>query len=105
MGIVKCCRRWTLCQVATTRQHFELARLCAQAASQLGFEQLLSSIQTIHSPDQLRALRAIEVLEHIRSPEAREILQSLAKGPQAARLTREAQDSLDRLTWKPVAQR
>jgi hypothetical protein len=68
-------------------------------------EQLLSSIQTVHSPDQLRALRAVEVLEHIGSPEAREILQSLAKGPQTARLTREAQDSLDRLAWKPVAQR
>jgi WD40 repeat protein len=68
-------------------------------------EQLLTAVHTVHSPDQLRSLRAIEALEHIGTPEAGNILQSLAKGPPAARQTREAQDSLDRLTWKPGAQR
>jgi WD40 repeat protein len=63
-------------------------------------EHLSSTIHTRHSPDQLRSLRAVEILEHIGTSEARQILQSLAKGAPADRLTREAQDSLDRLASK-----
>ena len=50
------------------------------------------------APEELRALRAIEVLERIGSPEARELLGRLAKGAPGARLTSEAKGSLARLT-------
>src|SRR5262249_26769960 len=49
-------------------------------------------------PAALRSLRAIEVLEQIGTPEARETLNKLAQGSTDARLTREAQASLKRLS-------
>jgi WD40 repeat protein len=45
----------------------------------------------------LRALRAVAVLEDIATPEARELLQKLAKGAPGSRLTVEAKASLERL--------
>jgi WD40 repeat protein len=45
----------------------------------------------------LRSLRALEVLEDIGTPAARKLLQTLASGAPAARVTREAQASLERL--------
>jgi hypothetical protein len=45
----------------------------------------------------LQRLRAVQVLERIGSPEARQILEALAKGAPGARETREAQASLSRL--------
>jgi dipeptidyl aminopeptidase/acylaminoacyl peptidase len=45
----------------------------------------------------LQTLRTIEVLEHIGTPEAQEVLQTLAKGAPEALITREAKASLDRL--------
>ena len=48
--------------------------------------------------DDLRMLRAIEVLERIGTPEAKELLGRLAKGAPGARLTAEAKGSLARLT-------
>ena len=51
----------------------------------------------IHSPEQLRQLRAVQVLESMRTSEARQVLQSLANGVPEASLTREAQAALDRL--------
>ncbi len=56
----------------------------------------------ILSPDQLRGIRAIEVLEHIGTPEARQVLETLAKGAPEARLTQEAKASLQRLAKGPV---
>ena len=50
------------------------------------------------SPSTLRAYRALEVLEHLCTPEARRFLQHLATGIPEARLTREAQASLQRLS-------
>ena len=51
----------------------------------------------ISLPEQLRVLRAIEVLEYAGTPEAREVLEKLAGGgPQALR-TRQSRASLDRL--------
>lgn len=47
--------------------------------------------------EQLRALRAIEVLESIGSPEAADVLKALAGGAPGARVTVEAKASLDRL--------
>src|SRR5262249_10184044 len=53
------------------------------------------------SPEQLHALRAVEVLEHIGSPEARRVLEGLAAGAAGARLTHEAKESLQRLARRP----
>jgi hypothetical protein len=54
------------------------------------------------SPERLRQLRAVEVLEHIGTLEARQILKTLAAGAPKARLTQEAEASLDRLAKRPV---
>jgi WD40 repeat protein len=53
-----------------------------------------------HAPpsgDRLRALRAIAILERIRSVEARQVLKQLAEGDPAARDTREAKEALARI--------
>jgi hypothetical protein len=42
-------------------------------------------------------LRAVEALERIGTPEARQVLQALAKGAAGAVLTRAAQGALERL--------
>jgi WD40 repeat protein len=49
------------------------------------------------SGDRLRELRAVEILEQIATPEAQQVLQTLARGAASALLTREAQASLMRL--------
>jgi hypothetical protein len=55
--------------------------------------------------EQLRGLRAVEALEHARSAEARQVLQSLAGGAPAARLTQAATSALARLASKSDALR
>ena len=49
------------------------------------------------SPETLRALRAVEVLERLGTPEAKRCLEGLAKGVPAAPQTREARAALGRL--------
>jgi hypothetical protein len=49
------------------------------------------------TPKVLRTIRAVEVLEHIATPAARDLLAELAKGAPGARLTVEAKASLERL--------
>jgi hypothetical protein len=49
------------------------------------------------APERLRSLRAIEILEHIATPEARRVLQTLSQGQAHAQLTEEARGSLARL--------
>jgi hypothetical protein len=61
-------------------------------------EQLLAKMDPAHSSESLRVLRAIEVLEHIDTPAGRQLLERLAQGAPEARLTQEAQASLQRLT-------
>ncbi len=61
-------------------------------------ERLLETIAgPVTFPDRLQALRAIEVLEHMATPEAKQILASLSRGAAAAQLTLEANASLWRL--------
>ncbi|HWG43211.1 MAG TPA: hypothetical protein VN688_10530, partial [Gemmataceae bacterium] len=60
-------------------------------------EQLLVSMEPANSPEQLRALRAVEVLEYLGTRQARQVLETLASGVVEARRTREAKASLARL--------
>jgi WD40 repeat protein len=59
-------------------------------------------LQDLSGPEtslpRLQALRAVQVLERINSPESRRLLMELAAGTPQARLTREAKASLERLT-------
>jgi WD40 repeat protein len=51
----------------------------------------------VEDADQARALRGVEVLEHIGTAEARRLLDEIAKGAPGARLTREARAAQARL--------
>ncbi|HEY7422744.1 MAG TPA: sigma factor-like helix-turn-helix DNA-binding protein, partial [Gemmataceae bacterium] len=61
-------------------------------------ETLLARPQIVYSPEVGRQIRAAQVLEQIGSRKARQHLEELAGGASAARLTREAKMSLQRLT-------
>lgn len=58
----------------------------------------LKTEQRTPSPERIRILRAVEVLEHIGTSESRQILKVLADGAAGAQLTQQAKASLDRLT-------
>lgn len=61
-------------------------------------EYLLSRLRgPISTPRLLQSIRAVEVLERIGSPEARRLLEQLAQGAPAARLTQDAGAALTRL--------
>ena len=61
-------------------------------------EHLLEQLTTQTSPVVLRSLRALEVLEHAGTAEARHVLVALSGGAPSAFLTREAKASLQRLS-------
>jgi hypothetical protein len=63
-------------------------------------EALLASPGLVRSPETLRQLRAIKVLEVIGSREARQVLRALAAGAPAARETEDARASLRRLAQR-----
>ena len=64
-------------------------------------EKLLSKLERrVVTGEELRSVRAVEVLEHIATPEARQLLQKLADGAPEARLTREAKAALERMKRK-----
>jgi RNA polymerase sigma factor (sigma-70 family) len=54
----------------------------------------------LKSPKTIRELRAVEVLEHIGTEPARQVLQVLAQGESGSRLTEEARASLGRLAQR-----
>jgi WD40 repeat protein len=60
-------------------------------------EKLLDLTLIVRTPEKLRQLRALEVLEHIATPEAKRLLTRIANGTPEARLTREAKEALQRL--------
>ena len=68
-------------------------------------EQLLSGLDIVRSPERLRHLRALEVLERIGTPEAERVIQVLSTGLPEARVTREAKATLDRLTMRSAWRR
>jgi hypothetical protein len=53
------------------------------------------------SREELRGLRAVELLERLAQPEADKVLQTLSKGAGGARLTREARAALERRRSRP----
>jgi hypothetical protein len=60
-------------------------------------QRLDQALANVSGPDRLRELRALEVLERLATPEAAALLDELARGPPAARLTRDAAAARDRL--------
>jgi len=58
-------------------------------------------MNAVLSPEQLRAVRGIDVLEQIGTPEARQLLAVLAQGAAGARLTLEARTALRPLGQRP----
>jgi RNA polymerase sigma factor (sigma-70 family) len=65
-------------------------------------QSLLAALRSKDSPEALRIGRALQALEQIGTPKARQLLEALAGGASAARLTREAKASLIRLSRRPV---
>lgn len=60
-------------------------------------EPLITARERLTSPEKVRCWRAIELLEHIGTPEARALLAKLATGAPEALLTRTAQGAIARL--------
>jgi hypothetical protein len=62
-----------------------------------GRQRLIKLLERLEGPELLRRPRALEVLEQIGNADSRRVLTTLAQGAPAARLTKEAQNALDRL--------
>jgi WD40 repeat protein len=66
-------------------------------------EALLAGVRLVRSPDVIRQLRAVAVLEAVGTPEAGDVLAALAGGAPEARLTQEARAARERLARRPLA--
>jgi dipeptidyl aminopeptidase/acylaminoacyl peptidase len=63
-------------------------------------ETILAGPRLVPSPEFLRSLRALQILEAIGDEPARQVLSRLAEGAPASRLTREARAAVDRLAHR-----
>jgi WD40 repeat protein len=79
------------------RPKLEAARKTASEEAGRRLDQVLKAADG-WTPDRLRQVRACEVLEGCRTPDAVRVLRAWAAGPAGARLTVEAKASVDRLT-------
>lgn len=79
----------------TALEHAASAEVRRRAAA------LVEQMDPVRSPERLRVLRAVEVLELIGTKEAREVLAGLAQGAPEARLTQETKAALERLSRRP----
>jgi WD40 repeat protein len=78
------------------RPRLEAARKTASEEAGRRLDQVLKSTEGL-TPERLRAVRACEVLEGTATPDAVHVLRAWAAGPEGARLTQEAKESLVRL--------
>jgi WD40 repeat protein len=74
----------------------EALRALPSAESRNRIEALLARPRNVRKAEELRSLRALEVLDQIGTSEAGQVLRKLAEGAPDARLTREAKASLAR---------
>jgi hypothetical protein len=83
-----------------------LAELPEEQRGNLPIQVLTNKLQArYNTPERARALRAVRVLEEIGTPEARRLLDRLAKGAAGVNLTVEARAALDRLDAEARARR
>jgi hypothetical protein len=75
----------------------EASKSAASPEQRRRIDVLLAGPRVIRSGEPLRQVRAVEVLEHIGTPKARQVLQKLAEGAPEARMTQEAKRALQRL--------
>jgi WD40 repeat protein len=68
-------------------------------------EPLLASLSTVRSAEESQQVRAVQVLEHIGTPDAQRVLEKLAKGAPETRLMLEAKAAMQRLTSRPSPRR
>jgi RNA polymerase sigma factor (sigma-70 family) len=78
------------------RPKLEAARKVASEEAGRRLDQILKPAET-PTPDQLRQVRACEVLEGLGTTEAVRLLRTWSAGPAGARLTAEAKESCDRI--------
>jgi WD40 repeat protein len=78
------------------RRQLASARKTASVEAGERIDQLLKSVADL-TPDRLRHVRACETLEWIGTPEATRVLKAWGSGPEGARLTAEAKESIARI--------
>jgi RNA polymerase sigma factor (sigma-70 family) len=80
-----------------------LRKALAQKPSLEVRQRIEQVLEKLAGPPRLRALRAIEVLEHIATPVAQQVLTALANGAEECVPTREAKESLQRLARRTTS--
>ena len=75
----------------------QAASRTANAEQKKRLNELLSGYQSVASrtPEEIRAIRCVQVLEKLKDPEAKQLLRELAKGEPSAILTQEAKKTAE----------